>query len=364
MIVVLPDSKPVHNGSMYSSSVTTGDFETFIARDLVTYIDAHYRTVPNRDSRGLVGHSMGGYGGRIGMKHPEVFGSLYIMSPCCLWAAPAGRRSPRMRRRLRRSKPPRIRSSCLLFCVRSWRRRRPRRPTPTTRRFISTCRSGQPAGGVGKVGGECAAGVHRSIYYEPAAVPGDRFDVGDMDELKVARASCTTCWTSMASSSFEVYSGTHVAMSPYAFKTMCCPSSGGRCHSKRRNADARAAFVKSRQPTGGRMNLDRRSFAKSLTGVVGSLVAGQKVGRGVHQGHAGFAWRARRPGFHRRRSPRSASSTRRTTTGTGPRPSRKATWSSSSTPTPGSPASVRVDRRTRSATSPEASSARTRSIPR
>src|SRR4051794_35680916 len=85
MIVVLPDSKTVHNGSMYSSSVTTGDFENYVARDVVSYIDAHYRTIASRDSRGLVGHSMGGYGAsRIGMKHPDVFGSLYIMSPCCL----------------------------------------------------------------------------------------------------------------------------------------------------------------------------------------------------------------------------------------------------------------------------------------
>ncbi len=85
MIIVLPDSKTVHNGSMYSSSVTTGNFEQFIAHDLVAYIDAHYRTIPNRLSRGLVGHSMGGYGAtRIGMKHSDVFGSLYIMSPCCL----------------------------------------------------------------------------------------------------------------------------------------------------------------------------------------------------------------------------------------------------------------------------------------
>jgi len=85
MIVVLPDSKTVHNGSMYSSSVTTGDFENFIAHDLVAYIDSHYRTIPRRESRGLAGHSMGGYGAiRIGMKHADVFGSLYIMSPCCL----------------------------------------------------------------------------------------------------------------------------------------------------------------------------------------------------------------------------------------------------------------------------------------
>jgi enterochelin esterase-like enzyme len=91
MIVVLPDSKTLHNGSMYSGSVTTGDFEQYIAHDVVAYMDAHYRTIPNRNSRGLVGHSMGGYGAsRIGMKHPEVFGGLYIMSPCCM--SPMGTR--------------------------------------------------------------------------------------------------------------------------------------------------------------------------------------------------------------------------------------------------------------------------------
>jgi S-formylglutathione hydrolase FrmB len=91
MIVVLPDSKTVYGGSMYSSSVTTGDFERFVAHDVVAYIDAHYRTIPNRMSRGLAGHSMGGYGAaRIGMKHPDVFSSLYIMSPCCL--SPMGSR--------------------------------------------------------------------------------------------------------------------------------------------------------------------------------------------------------------------------------------------------------------------------------
>lgn len=96
MIVVLPDSKTLHNGSMYSSSVTTGDFENYIAQDVVSYIDAHYRTIPERRSRGLVGHSMGGYGAtRIGMKHSDVFGSLYIMSPCCL-SPRGGRVTPAM----------------------------------------------------------------------------------------------------------------------------------------------------------------------------------------------------------------------------------------------------------------------------
>src|SRR4051812_3661795 len=103
MIVVVPDSKTVHNGSMYSSSVTTGDFEQFIAHDLVAYIDSHYRTFPIRESRGLAGHSMGGYGAtRIGMKHADVFGSLYIMSPCCLAPRPIGPANPELAKTWRR----------------------------------------------------------------------------------------------------------------------------------------------------------------------------------------------------------------------------------------------------------------------
>jgi len=107
MIVVLPDSKTVHNGSMYSSSVTTGDFERFVAHDVVAYIDQHYRTIPHRTSRGLVGHSMGGYGAsRIGMKHADVFGSLYIMSPCCLSARQPGPANPEVEKALAGVKTP------------------------------------------------------------------------------------------------------------------------------------------------------------------------------------------------------------------------------------------------------------------
>src|SRR5437764_895646 len=107
MIVVLPDSKTLHNGSMYSSSVTSGDFEQFIARDIVAYIDTHYRTLPNRWSRGLVGHSMGGYGAtRIGMKQADVFGSLYIMSPCCLSPRPMGPVNPEIEKALDAVKTP------------------------------------------------------------------------------------------------------------------------------------------------------------------------------------------------------------------------------------------------------------------
>jgi len=85
LIVVTPSAYSLHKGSMYSASPTTGDWERFIAEDLVAYMDGHYRTLATRMSRGLAGHSMGGYGAlRIGMKRPDVFFSLYIMSACCL----------------------------------------------------------------------------------------------------------------------------------------------------------------------------------------------------------------------------------------------------------------------------------------
>lgn len=87
MILVMPNAYTVYQGSMYSNSPTTGDWEGYITHDLVEYIDSHYRTIPERASRGLAGHSMGGYGTiRLAMKYPEVFSSLYILSACCLTA--------------------------------------------------------------------------------------------------------------------------------------------------------------------------------------------------------------------------------------------------------------------------------------
>jgi len=85
MIIVFPDSHTVYNGSMYSNSPTTGNWETYITEDLISYIDSHYRTIATRESRGLAGHSMGGYGTlRIAMKYPEVYAAIYPMSSCCL----------------------------------------------------------------------------------------------------------------------------------------------------------------------------------------------------------------------------------------------------------------------------------------
>jgi S-formylglutathione hydrolase len=85
MILVMPNGMNAYGGSMYSNSVTTGDWEGYIAEDLVAYMDGHYRTIATREGRGLAGHSMGGYGTmRIGMKRPDVFSAIYALSSCCL----------------------------------------------------------------------------------------------------------------------------------------------------------------------------------------------------------------------------------------------------------------------------------------
>jgi len=82
---VVPDSDTKLGGTMYSNSPVTGDAEAYIGRDVVKYVDSHYRTLAKRESRGLVGHSMGGYGTwKIAMRFPEQWGAIYAMSACCM----------------------------------------------------------------------------------------------------------------------------------------------------------------------------------------------------------------------------------------------------------------------------------------
>jgi S-formylglutathione hydrolase FrmB len=85
LIVVMPDVLTKFKGAMFSASPTTGDFERYVAEDLVGYVDGNYRTIAEADSRGLSGHSMGGYGTlKIAEKYPGIFSSIYAMAPCCL----------------------------------------------------------------------------------------------------------------------------------------------------------------------------------------------------------------------------------------------------------------------------------------
>ena len=84
-IVVMPDANNVIQASFYANSPATGNWKDFVVRDLVRYIDGHYRTETNASRRALVGHSMGGFGAfTIGFDHPALFGLVYAVSPCCI----------------------------------------------------------------------------------------------------------------------------------------------------------------------------------------------------------------------------------------------------------------------------------------
>lgn len=82
MIFIAVDGQTKAGGSFYVNSPVFGNWENYIVNDVVKYIDNNYRTIKNRNARGLTGHSMGGFGViNIGMKYPDVFGYIYSMNP-------------------------------------------------------------------------------------------------------------------------------------------------------------------------------------------------------------------------------------------------------------------------------------------
>src|SRR5256886_15930838 len=63
-------------GSPYGDSPGTGKYHTYLCDELVPWVDARYRTLPQARHRGIAGKSSGGYGAMI--------------SPCCVRICSAG----------------------------------------------------------------------------------------------------------------------------------------------------------------------------------------------------------------------------------------------------------------------------------
>jgi S-formylglutathione hydrolase FrmB len=228
MIVVLPDSKTVHNGSMYSSSVTTGDFEQYVARDVVAYIDAHYRTIPKRSSRGLVGHSMGGYGAsRIGMKHSDVFGSLYIMSPCCMTARGAGPANPESEKALESVKTP-ADSAKLPFGLRAqlasaaaWS---PDPKNPPLYLDLATKNGAVDQEVLAKWAANAPLAFIDQYIGNLRQYKAIAIDVGDQDGLKVGAGKLHEILDNYGiANSFEIYKGTHTSAVADRFQNHVMP---------------------------------------------------------------------------------------------------------------------------------------------
>lgn len=226
MIVVLPDSKTIHNGSMYSSSITTGDFENFVAHDLVAYIDAHYRTIPRRESRGLAGHSMGGYGAtRIGMKHADVFGSLYIMSPCCLSARGAAPMKPEDQAALVAVKTPEDSAKLPFFARAQLASAAAWSPNPNKAPLYLDLPIGEDQD---RVLAKWAANAPLAFLDQYASglkrYRAIALDVGDQDGLKTDTAKLHDLMDSYGiANNFEIYPGTHVSNVAFRFQDFVMP---------------------------------------------------------------------------------------------------------------------------------------------
>ncbi|EAZ79729.1 alpha/beta hydrolase [Algoriphagus machipongonensis] len=84
-ILVIPNQLTSYGGSFYSNSEYFGGWEDFTAFDLVSHLDKNYKTIATKESRGITGHSMGGYGAiKLAMHHPDIFNTVYAISPGAL----------------------------------------------------------------------------------------------------------------------------------------------------------------------------------------------------------------------------------------------------------------------------------------
>ncbi|HXQ44350.1 MAG TPA: alpha/beta hydrolase-fold protein [Acidimicrobiales bacterium] len=76
-IVVYVDAWTAYGGSQFVDSPGTGRYHTYLCEDVVGFVDAQYRTLPDARHRGIQGKSSGGFGAMITpMLRPDLFGGL------------------------------------------------------------------------------------------------------------------------------------------------------------------------------------------------------------------------------------------------------------------------------------------------
>ncbi|OQP58862.1 alpha/beta hydrolase [Niastella populi] len=80
VIIVCPDGN--FSSWYFDSPVdTTWKYETYIVKELVPWVDDHFKTIKNRKGRGITGLSMGGHGALfLSFRHQDVFGVAGSMS--------------------------------------------------------------------------------------------------------------------------------------------------------------------------------------------------------------------------------------------------------------------------------------------
>ncbi len=86
VIVVLPDMWTRFGSSQFVNSEGIGRYEDYLVGEIVPFVDARYRTLPDRDHRGVLGRSSGGYGAIVqAMRNPDTFGAAACHSGDLYW---------------------------------------------------------------------------------------------------------------------------------------------------------------------------------------------------------------------------------------------------------------------------------------
>src|SRR5258708_1067485 len=103
-IVVWVDCWTSDGGSQFLNSPATGNYHSSLCDEIVPWVDAHYRTLPQREHRGIMGKSSGGYGAMVTpMLRPDLWGGLATHAGDALFETcylPEFRESVRIRRDL------------------------------------------------------------------------------------------------------------------------------------------------------------------------------------------------------------------------------------------------------------------------
>lgn len=81
---------PEGDASFFINSADGRDrYSDFFLSEFIPYVEAHYRLIRDRKSRGVTGLSMGGYGAlRSAFAHPEVFSSVSAQSAALITESP------------------------------------------------------------------------------------------------------------------------------------------------------------------------------------------------------------------------------------------------------------------------------------
>jgi S-formylglutathione hydrolase FrmB len=77
VVIVWVDCWTSFGGSQFLDSPGTGNYLTYLCDEVVPFVDERYRTIADRDHRGIAGKSSGGYGAMVvPMLRPELWGGL------------------------------------------------------------------------------------------------------------------------------------------------------------------------------------------------------------------------------------------------------------------------------------------------